>query len=87
MKKLLVAAGVAGIALTAAGAAAYGPWNQDTGVTINHEPEKSRADYITLWQQELQEDGKELPPDVEEMSKQQIIHEWTKEFAKDAEPG
>lgn len=87
MKKLLVAAGVAGVVLTAAGAAAYGSWNQDTGVTINHEPEKSRAEYLELWQQELEADGKELPPNVDEMSKQEIIHEWTKEFAKDAEPG
>jgi hypothetical protein len=86
MKMLLVAVGLAGVALGAVGVIAYESVTEDTSVTVDYEPPKSRAEYLRLWKEELAETGGKLPADVDQMTKQEIMEAWSKLFYRDAQP-
>ncbi|WP_328871947.1 hypothetical protein OHT76_18555 [Streptomyces sp. NBC_00287] len=86
-KKPLIAAVALAVVCAGAGAAAYAAFVEDTSVSVQNEPPRSRADYIELWQADLAKSGKELPADVDAMTTQEILDAWGEELGKHAQPG
>jgi hypothetical protein len=90
MKKTLIAGVLLAAVCAGAGAAAYAVFAvfaEDTSVSVDTQPQRSRADYIEMWKADLAKSGKELPADVDSMTTQEILDAWTKELAKHAQPG
>ncbi|MEV0175720.1 hypothetical protein AB0I00_31975 [Streptomyces sp. NPDC050803] len=86
-KKILIAGALLAVVCAGAGAAAYAAFTEeDTAVSVQTEPVRTRAYYVELWKEQLAKSGKELPADVDSMTRQEILDELAGELARHSEP-